>query len=256
MIFGWSDVNVELSATLKKLAKPAERHLGGGDRLRSFHQPAKEGVEGPKEGSVPYRREDATRIRSAGVVRRQAIDISPLQRVNQAIYLLTHFIVNSLFQVNNRSWDVDVLRDLFSPEDAAIILGIPLSSAGADTWYWVAEKNGFYSVRNAYNLLQTLKHPLGLSESNDSWKILWSLKAPPKAKDLVWRAASNCLATKVNLCIKKVLVENTCPMCGVFAETELHILVSCNFAWACWELAGLAAANREAPSLRHSDPVA
>ncbi|KAM0053098.1 putative ribosomal protein S5/S7 [Helianthus debilis subsp. tardiflorus] len=35
------------------------------------------------------RREDATRIGSAGVVNRQAVDISPLRRVNQAIYLLT-----------------------------------------------------------------------------------------------------------------------------------------------------------------------
>jgi len=34
-------------------------------------------------------REDATRIGSAGVVRRQAVDISPLRRVNQALYLLT-----------------------------------------------------------------------------------------------------------------------------------------------------------------------
>ena len=34
-------------------------------------------------------REDATRIGSAGVVRRQAVDLSPLRRVNQAIYLLT-----------------------------------------------------------------------------------------------------------------------------------------------------------------------
>ncbi|CAI5956771.1 unnamed protein product [Closterium sp. NIES-65] len=34
-------------------------------------------------------REDATRIGSAGVIRRQAVDISPLRRVNQAIALLT-----------------------------------------------------------------------------------------------------------------------------------------------------------------------
>ncbi|KAM6586972.1 hypothetical protein CsatA_009577 [Cannabis sativa] len=91
---------------------------------------------------------------------------------------------------------------------AAVIVGIPLNpSGGADSWYWVAEKNGFYSVRSAYNLLEK------------------------------------------NLCIKKVLVENTCPFCGVFAETERHILVSCNFAWSCWEYAGLAAVNREASSL-------
>ncbi|XP_034898118.1 small ribosomal subunit protein uS7 [Populus alba] len=33
-------------------------------------------------------REDATRIGAAGVVSRQAVDVSPLRRVNQAIYLL------------------------------------------------------------------------------------------------------------------------------------------------------------------------
>jgi len=34
-------------------------------------------------------REDSTRIGSAGVVRRQAVDVSPFRRVCQAIYLLT-----------------------------------------------------------------------------------------------------------------------------------------------------------------------
>ncbi|KAK1384845.1 hypothetical protein POM88_022580 [Heracleum sosnowskyi] len=44
------------------------------------------------------RREDATRIGSAGVVRRQAVDISPLRRVNQAIYLLTTGARESAFR--------------------------------------------------------------------------------------------------------------------------------------------------------------
>mmetsp|Transcript_13922 Transcript_13922/g.16074 ORF Transcript_13922/g.16074 Transcript_13922/m.16074 type:complete len:162 (-) Transcript_13922:1-486(-) len=34
-------------------------------------------------------REDSTRVGSAGVVRRQAVDVSPLRRVNVAIYLIT-----------------------------------------------------------------------------------------------------------------------------------------------------------------------
>eukprot|EP01088_Endostelium_zonatum_P009678 TRINITY_DN22976_c0_g1_i1.p1 TRINITY_DN22976_c0_g1~~TRINITY_DN22976_c0_g1_i1.p1 ORF type:complete len:210 (+),score=53.84 TRINITY_DN22976_c0_g1_i1:67-696(+) len=34
-------------------------------------------------------REDSTRIGSQGTVRRQAVDVSPLRRVNQAIYLIT-----------------------------------------------------------------------------------------------------------------------------------------------------------------------
>merc|ERR1712216_663617 len=43
-------------------------------------------------------REDATRIGSAGVVRRQAVDLSPLRRVNQAIYLLTTGARESAFR--------------------------------------------------------------------------------------------------------------------------------------------------------------
>lgn len=34
-------------------------------------------------------REDSTRVGSAGTVRRQSVDVSPLRRVNQAIWLLT-----------------------------------------------------------------------------------------------------------------------------------------------------------------------
>jgi small subunit ribosomal protein S5e len=34
-------------------------------------------------------REDSTRIGSQGTVRRQAVDVSPLRRVNSALYLLT-----------------------------------------------------------------------------------------------------------------------------------------------------------------------
>ena len=34
-------------------------------------------------------REDSTRVGSAGVVRRQAVDMSPFRRVNQALYLIS-----------------------------------------------------------------------------------------------------------------------------------------------------------------------
>jgi len=43
-------------------------------------------------------REDSTRIGSAGVVRRQAVDVSPLRRVNQAIYLIVAGARESAFR--------------------------------------------------------------------------------------------------------------------------------------------------------------
>ncbi|GAM16894.1 hypothetical protein SAMD00019534_000690, partial [Acytostelium subglobosum LB1] len=43
-------------------------------------------------------REDSTRIGSAGTVRRQAVDVSPMRRVNNAIYLLTQGVRSSAFR--------------------------------------------------------------------------------------------------------------------------------------------------------------
>src|ERR1700761_1355515 len=43
-------------------------------------------------------REDSTRIGSAGTVRRQAVDVSPLRRVNQSISLLTTGARESAFR--------------------------------------------------------------------------------------------------------------------------------------------------------------
>merc|ERR1711934_839404 len=43
-------------------------------------------------------REDSTRIGSGGVVRRQAVDVSPLRRVNQAIYLICKYSRDSAFR--------------------------------------------------------------------------------------------------------------------------------------------------------------
>jgi len=43
-------------------------------------------------------REDSTRIGSAGVVRRQAVDVSPLRRVSQGLYLIATGARNSSFR--------------------------------------------------------------------------------------------------------------------------------------------------------------
>ena len=50
-------------------------------------------------------REDSTRIGSAGTVRRQAVDVSPLRRVNQAIALLTNGAREASFRnVKSSTW--------------------------------------------------------------------------------------------------------------------------------------------------------
>src|SRR4051812_17907683 len=53
-------------------------------------------------------REDSTRIGSAGTVRRQAVDVSPMRRVNQAIALITIGVRESAFR-NPKSISVSIL---------------------------------------------------------------------------------------------------------------------------------------------------
>uniref|UniRef100_A0A803NJP8 Reverse transcriptase n=1 Tax=Cannabis sativa TaxID=3483 RepID=A0A803NJP8_CANSA len=53
---------------------------------------------------------------------------------------LQHNSVNSLFQINDCAWDIDVVTNLFPTNEANITLGIPLSrTAGADFWSWIAD---------------------------------------------------------------------------------------------------------------------
>lgn len=54
-------------------------------------------------------REDSTRIGSGGVVRKQAVDVSPMRRVNQALYFITIGARNASFK-NNKTI-AEVLAD-------------------------------------------------------------------------------------------------------------------------------------------------
>uniref|UniRef100_A0A803QIS9 Reverse transcriptase zinc-binding domain-containing protein n=1 Tax=Cannabis sativa TaxID=3483 RepID=A0A803QIS9_CANSA len=107
-------------------------------------------------------------------------------------------------QVGCRAWNKQVVEDLFSHEDASVILGIPLSNVTKeDSWYWVKEK-----------------------------------RVSPKVKDLLWRALSQCLPTRINLKEKHVNVVKVCPLCDIFAKFVEHCFIKCWFAEGVWKVAG------------------
>lgn len=70
-------------------------------------------------------REDSTRIGSGGVVRRQAVDVSPLRRVNQAIYLITRGSRESSFR------NIKSLSEILADEIIAASKG---SGTGANSY--------------------------------------------------------------------------------------------------------------------------
>ncbi|XP_060960764.1 uncharacterized protein LOC133031301 [Cannabis sativa] len=144
--------------------------------------------------------------------------------------------VKALIETDTLAWDVDLVHDMFNERDANLILSIFLSSSRlCDVWYWSWESSGHFSVKLVYKFLQLSKE-LGAQDDNSVfWNTLWKLCIPPKVKDLLWRAATNCLPTKSRLRSRHVPVDTICPVCKVTDETIYHCLVDCSFAKACWQ---------------------
>lgn len=131
-------------------------------------------------------------------------------------------------------WDTGILQDIFITRDVDLISSIPINEMEPDTWYWRLEHHGAYTVKSAYNALQSNKNIHVYNDNIGFWKRLWQLKVPPKIKKLLWQASSKCLPTKTQLQLKHVPVNALCPLCNNDNESICHVLVSCSFARACW----------------------
>ncbi|KAF4350788.1 hypothetical protein F8388_026498 [Cannabis sativa] len=130
-------------------------------------------------------------------------------------------------ETDTLAWDVDLVHDMFNERDADLILSISLSSSRlCDVWYWSLECSGHFSVKSVYKFLQLSKE-LGAHDDNSVfWNTLWKLSVPLKVKDLLWRAATNCLPTKSRLHYKHVPIDTICLV---------DCLVDCSFAKARWQ---------------------
>ncbi|XP_074336620.1 uncharacterized protein LOC141673779 [Apium graveolens] len=127
-------------------------------------------------------------------------------------------LVSSLFCMDRKAWDIDVVRDVFNDRDQRCVLDTLIEEdLQNDVLYWGKEQSGVYSVRSAYKYIQEEKGAWCREENNEIWSRLWKIKAPPKCLNLVWRALS------FNL-----------PTSG--PETIFHVLVSCPFASKCWHI--------------------
>lgn len=140
--------------------------------------------------------------------------------------------------MDGKEWDVDLVHDMFNSRDANLILTIPIRSSQADTWYWRKEKMGHYSVKSAYAALIEQRGSQVSSANSGFWRKLWNLKIPLKIKHFLWRASSDVLPTKEQLRAKRVEVCALCPVCNLTLESTFHILVGCEFASSCWNIAG------------------
>ncbi|XP_024039551.1 uncharacterized protein LOC112098152 [Citrus clementina] len=107
--------------------------------------------------------------------------------------------VDCLMVPGQRSWDYDLITDVFNSRDAGLILQVPLSARqNADRWYWLVDPKGQFTVRSCYELLN--------SETNVSsskvWKHLWGLEIPGKFEQIFTRCCKEDCNLAVMLCWK------------------------------------------------------
>jgi hypothetical protein len=138
--------------------------------------------------------------------------------------------VCDLIDKNLGWWDQNMLKNMFREEEIKAINSIPLSSTNQqDKKIWRGTANGLFSVKSAYHLAkeiedrQTAECSMGLQNS-DVWKLIWKLKVPNVEKNFIWRACHDILPTRDNLVRRKVLTDPSCPICGLEAETPIHLL--------------------------------
>ncbi|XP_019168052.1 PREDICTED: uncharacterized protein LOC109163801 [Ipomoea nil] len=140
--------------------------------------------------------------------------------------------VVGLMDQQTRTWDKDILTDIFIPEDIERILKIPVSPDYEDLWYWYGDPRGEYSVKNGYRTV--VGEYSQQVVTFDKWQKLWKLKIPPRWKTFLWRALNDILPTTKNLLIKRVDIDPTCAMCGIEHEDVVHSLIKCTYTAAIW----------------------
>lgn len=145
--------------------------------------------------------------------------------------------VSSLMCTGTRTWDWEVITDIFNDEDCERIQNTMIEGElQKDVLVWDHDITGVYTVKSAYKLLQVQKGAWDNGNCTGVWKALWKIKAPQKALNLLWRALTHCLPTKTQLLLKRVQVEARCDVCKSGNENIAHIFVHCPFAERCWEI--------------------
>ena len=102
-------------------------------------------------------------------------------------------------------WKVSLVKHLFLPHEADMILGIPLSfKQSPDRIAWAPTPSGIFTTGSTYKLIvsgamNSFVGSSNLDNQRKFWRGLWQLRVPNKIKMFVWRAYNDALPTMDNL---------------------------------------------------------
>ncbi|WVZ60625.1 hypothetical protein U9M48_010618, partial [Paspalum notatum var. saurae] len=146
--------------------------------------------------------------------------------------------VSELINPMMGAWDDQLINEIFWPEDAAIILQIPIDEQMEDWPAWHYDAKVLFSVKSAYKLAVTKRDASAEKDASSSsnekgdkghfnWFKIWLLKVPNKVKMFMWRLAHNSLPVRRNLVRRGVRLDTICPLCKRLDEDCGHIFFKC-----------------------------
>ncbi|KAE8797725.1 NAC domain-containing protein 78 [Hordeum vulgare] len=151
--------------------------------------------------------------------------------------------MSELINPVTEDWDTDLVNELFTEEDARIILSIPVKPDMEDFPTWHYDKRGNFSVKSAYQLGVSIKESEGQRDAEPSsgqgrvmanWQHIWKLNLPGNVRMFLWRLAHNSLPTRVNIRRKHAELDTLCPMCSRLDEDGGHLFLKCKLVKAVW----------------------
>lgn len=134
--------------------------------------------------------------------------------------LVDNAMITALINPERRCWNVELIKEVFTVDEARVIENIPLSHfLPLDRLIWRGTKNGVFTMQSAYHLSKELLERVGgqssyVEKDQGVRKVIWSMEVSNPVKLFIWHACHNLLPTKENLFKRKVVEESTCPCCG------------------------------------------
>ncbi|XP_024004414.1 uncharacterized protein LOC112081865 [Eutrema salsugineum] len=156
--------------------------------------------------------------------------------------------VNSLIDFESKQWKSARLRELFPPEEIALILGIrPSQNVSRDGYSWSLTKSGNYTVKSGYWIARSLSRlacdpPLQGPSTTVLSAQAWKLKTTRKIKHFVWQCITGCLATGQRLASRHIGRDKRCPRCGAEEESINHVIFECPPSKQVWALSPIPSA--------------
>lgn len=167
----------------------------------------------------------------------------PMYRQDSVIDLTLR--ISDLLIEGSSRWNVTLVRQTFTDEDAELILKLKPHVSRRDSFKWGFTSNGCYSSQSGRRLLELLKERqqsphVGLPPIEKRlWKAIWKIRAPQKLKHFLWRVLAGALPVKERLNTRGLHLDARCKLCNTGSESIGHLLFSCSYAKEVWERSGI-----------------